>query len=78
MFNTIAKQLDRQSLGKNDPDFFITQEQYESFCKEHIFEQLRGVSLGSAFCKKFNVRNQVLSILGDDSSKSHIKKFFIR
>ena len=34
--------------------------------------------LGQAFCKKYDEPNYVLSILPDNSAKSHIKKFYVK
>ena len=75
----MAKQLDLQTLGKGNKDFSITNEEFEDFCKEFLFEQIKGdISLGKAFCKKYNERNQVLSILPNTSAVEHIKKFYVK
>jgi hypothetical protein len=79
MFDRIAEQLKAQTLGKGQKDFKISQQEFEDFCKEFLFEQIKGnISLGKAFCKKYNERNHVLSILGDKAAKSHIKKFYVK
>ncbi len=75
----MAKQLDLQTLGKGNKDFGITSEEFEDFCKEFLFEQIKGdISLGKAFCKKYNEQNYVLSILPDTSAIEHIKKFYVK
>jgi len=79
MFDKMAKQLELQTLGKGQKDFKITKQEFESFCKEFLFEQIKGnLTLGEAFCKKYNESNYVLSILPDDSAREHIRKFYIK
>ena len=72
------KHLDLQTLGKGK-NFNITQQEFDDFCKEFLFEQIKGdVRLGEAFCKKYNEPNYVLSILPDTSAREHIKKFYVK
>ena len=79
MFDKIAEQLKIQTLGKGNKDFSITSEEFEDFCKEFLFEQIKGdITLGKAFCKKYNERNHVLSILSNKSAREHIKKFYVK
>lgn len=79
MFDKMAQQLQLQTLGKGKKDFKITKEEFEDFCKEFLFEQLKGnYKLGEAFCKKYDEPNYVLSILPDKSAKSHIRKFYVK
>jgi hypothetical protein len=79
MFDKMAQQLQLQTLGKGKKDFKITKEEFEDFCKEFLFEQIKGeCKLGEAFCKKYDEPNYVLSILPDRSALSHIKKFYVR
>ena len=78
MFDSMTKQLDLQTLGKGK-NFNITQQEFDDFCKEFLFEQIKGdVRLGEAFCKKYNEPNYVLSILPDTSAREHIKKFYVK
>lgn len=75
----MVKQLDLQTLGKGKIDFSIGKQEFEDFCKEFLFEQIRGeYRLGEAFCKKYEEPNYVLSILPDRSAKAHIKKFYVK
>ena len=75
----MAQQLDLQTLGKGKKDFKISKQEFDSFCKEFLFEQIKGdYKLGEAFCKKYDESNYVLSILPDRSALSHIKKFYVR
>ena len=79
MFDKMAQQLDLQTLGKGKKEFKISKQEFESFCKEFLFEQIKGdYKLGEAFCKKYDEPNYVLSILPDHSAKAHIKKFYVR
>jgi len=79
MFDKIAKQLEVQTLGKGKKDFSISKKEFESFCKEFLFEQIKGnIKLGEAFCKKYDELNYVLSILPDKSAKEHIRKFYVK
>ena len=75
----MAKQLEVQTLGKGQKDFKISKKEFESFCKEFLFEQLKGdINLGEAFCKKYDEPNYVLSILPDNSAIEHIRKFYVK
>lgn len=79
MFNKMAQQLEIQTLGKGKQDFSISKQEFDSFCKEFLFEQIKGdYKLGEAFCKKYDEPNYVLSILPDRSAKAHIKKFYVK
>jgi len=79
MFDKMAQQLELQTLGKGKKNFTISKQEFEDFCKEFLFEQIKGeCKLGEAFCKKYDEPNYVLSILPDHSAKSHIKKFYVR
>ena len=79
MFDKMAQQLDLQTLRKARKDFSISKQEFERFCKEFLFEQIKGdYKLGEAFCKKYNEPNYVLSILPDHSAKAHIKKFYVK
>lgn len=78
MFDQIAKQLEMQTLGKGRKNFYITKKEYEDFCKEFLFEEIKGdKKLGETFCKKFNETNHVLSILSNKSAREHIEKWYI-
>ena len=79
MFDNMIKHLDLQTLGKGQKYFSISEQEFESFCKEFLFEQLKGdIRLGEAFCKKYKEQNAVLSILPDSSAIAHIKKFYVK
>lgn len=75
----MTKQLELQTLGKGKENFTISKQEFDNFCKEFLFEQIKGdIRLGEAFCKKYNETNFVLSILSDPRAMEHIKKFYVR
>ena len=75
----MAQQLDLQTLGKGKTNFKISKQEFDNFCKEFLFEQIKGDhKLGEAFCKKYEEPNYVLSILPDRSAKTHIKRFYVK
>ena len=79
MFDKMVKQLEVQTLGKGKKDFKISVQEFDDFCKEFLFEQIKGdIKLGEAFCKKYDESNYVLSILPDNSAKEHIRKFYVK
>ena len=79
MFDKLAKQLEVQTLVKGQKDFKINKQEFEDFCKGFLFEQIKGdLKLGDAFCKKYNESNYLISILPDDSSREHIRKFYVK
>lgn len=45
----------------------VTQKEYDQFKKEFVFEKLKGLTLGKAFCKKFEIEDYMLSNLKDDN-----------
>jgi len=44
----------------------ISKQEYEVFCKEYIFDQLRGKRFGRAFCERFNINDIVVKCLIDE------------
>lgn len=44
----------------------VKRKDYESFCKEFIFNQLRGEHFGESFCKRFGISDTTISILKDE------------
>jgi len=79
MFDRIATQLESQILGKENKDFYITKQEFEDFCKDFLFEEIKGNNkLGKTFLEKYDQSNYVLSILSNKSAKEHIRKFYIK
>jgi len=58
-----------------DNDFTpINHTDYDKFCKEYVFEKLKGINFGTAFQRKFGVRDRVLSMFGNQNdAMAHIK-----
>ena len=72
-FDHMAKQL-APRCWPNDKVNIVLIADYELFCKEYVFDQLRGVSFGESFCRKFYITDFVLSILSNEqSAKRHIE-----
>jgi len=68
-----------QSLQVKDTGKMVDKGEYEIFCKEYIFEKLKGFSFGYAFCKRFDIPNFMISSVTDDfSAKLHIEQFYIK
>lgn len=79
MFDRVAQQLKIQTLGKGKKNFTISKQEFEDFCKEFLFEQIKGErKLGEAFCKKYNEPNYVLCVMTDKMAKQHIKLFYVK
>jgi hypothetical protein len=78
MFDQLAKELEAGSPSKTDKDFYITQKEFEDFCKAFLFEELKDKHLGKTFLEKYGQSNYVLSILSNKTAKEHIKKFYIK
>lgn len=45
----------------------ISKHEYELFCKEFVFEKLKGKKFGEAFCDKFGYKNFMLSEFTDET-----------
>lgn len=52
----------------------ISKTEYELFCKEFLFEKLKGDSFGTAFCIRFGFNDTFLKVLSDETAKLHIEK----
>jgi hypothetical protein len=51
----------------------ISKKQYEVFCKEFVFEKLKGIGFAESFCKKFKFNDTFLKNLSDETAKHHIE-----
>ena len=65
-FGHMVTTLSRDAYKDNDftP---ISKHEYEIFCKEYIFEKLKGVSFGVAFQKRFGIKDRVLTMFSEQS-----------
>lgn len=80
MFDRLVQELE-SLIGdpKSNKDFYITEQEFEDFCKGFLFEEIKGNDkLGEVFCKKYSQSNYVLSILSNNRAKEHIKKFYVK
>lgn len=51
----------------------ITSDDYKRFCKEYVFDKLRDISFGDAFCKRFGIQDIVLSLpLSEARHRQHV------
>ncbi len=67
------------SLLDNLPKPEISKQDYEVFCKEYIFDQLKGKKFGRAFCEKFKVKDAVIRCLVDeDIAREMIEETYIK
>jgi hypothetical protein len=62
------------NLTADNTDNYISCEEYEIFCREFIFDKLRGMGFGKAFCNRFNIVNYIIPQLSDESAKDYIEK----
>jgi hypothetical protein len=77
VFGSMILELSTEAYKDNDfkP---ITQDEYATFCKEYIFEKLKGIRFGIAFQKRFGVRDRVLSIFSEQiDAMKHIERYYI-
>lgn len=65
-FGHMVNTLSRDAYKDNDFTS-ISKDEYEIFCKEYIFEKLKGVSFGVAFQKRFGIKDRVLSMFSEQS-----------
>ena len=58
-----------------DTDFTpVSRLEYAIFCKEYVFEKLKGINFGTAFQKRFGARDRVLSMFREqEDAMKHIE-----
>ena len=78
MFDKITKQLELQSLGRDKKNFKISDQEFQEFRKNFLFDQIKGNKLGECFCEKYEITNYVLTILSNESAIVHIKTFYVK
>lgn len=52
----------------------VTQAQYDKFKHEFVFDKLKGLTLGQAFCEKFEIRDYMLSSITNDEESEFLIK----
>jgi hypothetical protein len=75
MFDKITKQLE---LGRDKKNFKISDQEFQEFRKNFLFDQIKGNKLGECFCEKYGITNYVLTILSNESAIVHIKTFYVK
>ena len=72
-------QMIAQVTADNASNTMVSEADWQIFCKEYIFEKLKGDTLGSAFCKRFGIENWLISNMIDDNhTMLHIRRFYIK
>lgn len=51
----------------------ISSDEYSVFKKQFVFEKLKGIKFGEAFCQKFNFDDYILKNLSDETAQYHIE-----
>ena len=77
VFGSMVTELSAEAYKDNDFDT-ISKDEYAIFCKEYIFEKLKGFNFGVAFQKRFGVRDRVLSMFSEQKdAMEHIERYYI-
>lgn len=77
--NLIKELLHYHNNGGNKSELMITQEEFNEFYKDYLFDQIKGLSLGEAFCNRFSEQNYVLLIAeNNEFAKKHIEMYYIK
>jgi hypothetical protein len=77
VFGSMITELSAEAYKDNDftP---ISKDEYAIFCKEYIFEKLKNIKFGTAFQKRFEVRDRVLSMFSEQKdAMEHIERYYI-
>jgi len=69
MFDSMVHNLTVESTHDS-----VSWEEYQVFCREFIFDKLRGIRFGKAFCDRFDIRNFIIPQLSDESARDYIEK----
>jgi len=73
------QQMIEQFTTPKDTGIMVSKSDYELFCKEYVFEKLKGIAFGYAFCKRFGIQQYTISNMKNDLFvKQHIEKFYIK
>lgn len=68
--NNYVWALDSLTNNKNKK---VSRSDYDYFCKEFVFEKIKGKSFGEAFCERFDFNSTFLRGLSDNFAKDHIE-----
>jgi hypothetical protein len=58
----------------------ISKQEYEVFCNEYIFDQLKGKRFGQAFCERFDIVNDMVVklLIDEDIAREMIEENYIK
>jgi hypothetical protein len=71
-FDHMVTTLRSDAFKDNDFNPVATKE-YSLFCKEYVFESLKGINFGTAFQKRFGVHDRVLGMFSkQEDAMAHI------
>lgn len=59
-FESMAIQLSGFTFRHQKTKKTVSREDYEIFCKEYVFDNLREVSFARAFCERFDIKDDLL------------------
>ena len=73
-FNHMASFLNRTT------NKLISKQEYEVFCKEYIFDQIKGKRFGQAFCERFDIVNDMVMqlLIDEDIAREMIEENYIK
>lgn len=72
--NNVFSYLNALEDLTNNKNKIISNDEYVKFCKEFIFNKMKGETFGESFCKKFGFNDVFLKGLSDSTAKYHIEK----
>lgn len=73
-FSNITDHLIQLEYLTDNKTKSVNKKDYESFCKEFVFYDLKEISFGEAFCERFGFNNIFLKNLSNETARYHIEK----
>lgn len=62
-----------ETWSANSQKKTVSKLEYDVFCKEYMFDQLKGIGFGEAFCERFDIKDPLINIVSNDTAKIHIE-----
>lgn len=72
-FEHLVKQISQKARAPITTQ--ILRSEYQIFCKEYLFDNLKGKRFGQAFCERFNIVDYILII---EPSTEYSKNYIIK
>ena len=73
-FDHLTTNLLRSDAFKDSEFIPISKKEYDIFCREYVFDKLRGDNFGIAFQKRFGCHDRVLSMFREQNdTMKHIE-----